>query len=304
MKRCPECGRTFTNNTLINCLNDGAVLVEDAPAPPPYFGASPAAETPPAVTTEAPGTATYTDTPLSAIPELQSPEMQAALKEALDKAGMSGLLDAGSAHSTVSIKTSVTTGQLGTPFISAGGTSAFMEAPPPGSAQTFSPSAAVAPRRRRSPWGGLLFWLLLLGVVVFGFRYLRHKADVPADVVTAVKNADAAEASAVRTLDPRPLASAYTGPALARELSEVGSLKAAHRTQEDHLTAQEFSAFKPSADGSKAQVDVTETWDTDTYAEPGHTLVGEKSGDVTPQTVYLTRTPGGWRVEKIVFHHP
>ena len=295
MKRCPECGRTFTNNTLVNCLNDGAVLVEDVPAPPPYFGAPAAdtppsfADTPPAPPSEAPSMTTYTDTPLSAIPELQSPEMQAALKEALDKAGLSGLLDAGSAHSTISITTSTTTGQSGTP---------------PGYAQTPLPySAATVPHRRRSPWGRLLFWLLLLLAVFFGFRYFRHKADMPTDVAAAVKNADTAEVSAVRTLNPAPLSLSYTGPALARELDEVASLKRAHQTQESRLTAQEFSAYKPSADGSEAQVNVTETWDTETYSEPGHTLVGEKSGDVTPQTVYLARTSGGWRVENIVFHH-
>ncbi len=299
MKRCPKCGRTFTNITLINCLNDGTALVEDVLAPPPYLGASTAppsfaetqsfAETPPdAPPSEAAGPVTYTDTPLSAIPELQSPQMQAALKEALDKAGMSGLLDAGSAHSTISIKTSVTTGQSGTP--------------PPGYAQAPPYSAAAAPHRRRSLRGRLLFPLLLLAVF-FGFRYLHHKADMPADVTAAVKNADAAEVSAVRTLNPAPLSLSYTGPALAHELDEVASLKSAHQTQESRLTAQEFSAFKPSADGTEAQVDVTETWDTTIYSEPGHTAQDQKTDAVTPQTVYLTRTPSGWRVENIVFHH-
>jgi len=39
MKRCPECGRTFTNSTLAFCLNDGTALVEDTPQTPPYYGA-------------------------------------------------------------------------------------------------------------------------------------------------------------------------------------------------------------------------------------------------------------------------
>ncbi len=318
MKRCPECGRTFTNSTLLNCLNDGTALMEDVPTPLPYFGAAPAAppnafETPPnaAETPDTPAAKTYTDMPLSAIPELQSPEMQAALKEALDKAGMSGLLDAGSAHSTVSIKTSVTTGQSGTPFFFAGVPPAFPGAPPPGYAPPLSPSDAAAPRRQRSPWGIILVVLLgifalITAVGVIGFRALRQAAsetDVPADIAAAVKNADAAEASAVRTLDPRPLASAYTGPALAQEVSRLMSLRAASTTVDEQLLSQEFRGYQAAADGSEAKVDVTETWNTTTYAEPGHTLVGQKSGDVNPQTVYLAHTPSGWRVEKIVFHH-
>ena len=120
--------------------------------------------------------------------------MQAALKEALDKAGMSGLLDASSAHSTISIKTSVTTGQSATPFDTGTMPPAFTGAPSPGYAQVPPPySAAAMPRRRRSPWGRLLFPLLLLFAVLFGFRYLRHKADVPPDIAAAVKNADAAK---------------------------------------------------------------------------------------------------------------
>ena len=182
MKRCPACGRTFTNNTLVNCLNDGTALVEDAPAPPPYFGASPAAplsaETPPSFTetppsfTETPGTATYTDTPLSAIPELQSPEMQAALKEALDKAGMSGLLGADSAHSTISIKTSITSGQSRTPFDT--GT-------PP------SHTGTAAPRRKPRSRLGLFLLLVLLFLVVNGLRVFWHQLSpsVPAGSAAA-----------------------------------------------------------------------------------------------------------------------
>ena len=186
MKRCPACGRTFTNKTLVNCLNDGAVLMEDVPTASPYAGASPAtpptfAETPSLAETplsaplpETSGTTTYTDMPLSAIPELQSPEMQVALKEALDKAGMSSLFGADlSAKATVSITTS-TTSQSGTPLAAPG-------VPP-------SPSYAkiVAPRRKRLPWGGWVVLALIVYVFVAGVRYLGHKADAPPGAAPAV----------------------------------------------------------------------------------------------------------------------
>ena len=321
MKRCPACGRTFTNNTLVNCLNDGTLLVEDTPTPPPYFGAPPAAaetpnfaETPPPTAvpdtpvTVTPTTVSYTNTSLSAIPELQSPEMQTALKEALDKAGMSSLFGTDlSAKSTVTITTSTTTSQSDMPF-------AYSQTPPPGFAQTPPPgftaaspyyAGAAAPRRKRSPIGGLIVLALVLLIAFSIFQYLRHTAqpNVPADIVAAVKSADAAEVKAVSNLNPTPLYSAYTGPALARELSEVNTLKAAHRTQEDQLTSQEFSGFKKSTDGSEAQVDVTEKWNTTIYSEPGHTIVNPKTASVSPQTVFLKRTHNGWIVENIEFHH-
>ncbi len=304
MKRCPACGRTFTNNTLVNCLNDGTALVEDVPAPPPYLGAPSAApqsfaETPPS---EAPGTATYTDTPLSAIPELQSPEIQAALKEALDKAGMSGLLGVGLQASNFTVTTHTTTSHSETPFASP--QFATPQTQPLGFAQTPTPpyAAAAMPRRKRSPWGGLLFWLLLLIAAIVGFQYFHHRTDVPANIVTAVKNADAAEVSAVGSLNPHPLVSAYTGPALAQEIARLASLRAAKTSEDERLVSQEFSGYQASADGTQAKVDVTETWDTDTYSEPGHKAISQKSDDVSPQTVYLTRKAGGWVVEKIVFH--
>lgn len=302
MKRCPACGRAFTNNTLINCLNDGTALVEDVPAPPPYFGAAPPnfAETP---SLDPSAAKTYTNTPLSAIPELQSPEMQAALKAALDKAGMPGLFGAGIQASdiqasNVTVTTRTTTSHSETPFTSP-------QTQLPGFAQTPTPpyAAAAMPRRKRSPRGGLLFWLLLLIAALVGFRYLHHRTDVPADVVTAVKNADTAEASAVGSLDSRPLASAYTGPALAQEIARLTSLKAAKTSVDERLVSQEFSGYQASADGTQAKVDVTETWNNDTYSEPGHTEISRKSGDVSPQTVYLTRKTGRWVVEKIDFHH-
>ena len=193
MKRCPACGRTFTNNTLVNCLNDGTTLVEDVSTPPPYLGATAAeasrftetppsfdetqsfAETPPPAIppSEPDATVTYTNTPLSAIPELQSPEMQAALKEALDKAGMSGLLDAGSLNSTVSVTTSVTS-QSGTP--SDTGTPPYQAGP-------------AAPRRKPRPWFGLFLILLLLFLVINGLRVLWHQVNlgVPADTTAAEK---------------------------------------------------------------------------------------------------------------------
>ena len=320
MKRCPACGRTFTNATLINCLNDGTLLVEDTPTPPPYFGVPPAAaetpsfaETPPPAAapdtpvTVTPTTVSYTNTSLSAIPELQSPEMQAALKEALDKAGMSSLFGTDlSAKSTVTVTTSTTTSQSDTPF-------AYSQTPPPGFAQTPPPgftgaspyyAGAAAPRQKRSPWVGLIIFALALIIINSGFQYLRHiaKPDVPVDVVAAVKSADAAEVKAVSSLDPTPLYSAYTGPALSRELSEVDALKTARRTQEDQLTSQEFSGFKQSADGSEAQVEVTEKWKTTIYSEPGHTVVSQNTS-VNPQTVFLKRTHNGWIVENIEFHH-
>lgn len=316
MKRCPACGRTFTNNTLINCLNDGTPLVEDAPTPPPYLGVSPAApaETPPAALSpsEVPASVTYANTPLSAIPELQSPEMQAALKAALDKAGMSALFGSDlSAKSTISVTTSTTTSGPETLFASPQPPSPGF-APPPGYAQPppafmgASPYyAGAAPRRKRSPLRGGIVFALIVFLAFSGFRYVRHlfTPSVPADIVAAVKSADAAEAKAVSSLDPASLSSAYTGPALARELSEVDALRTAHRTQVEQLTSQEFSKFQQSGDGFKAQVDVTEQWNTSIYSEPGHTIVSEKSASVNPQTVFLRRMQNGWIVEKIEFHH-
>ena len=182
MKRCPECGRTFTNNTLTSCLNDGATLVEDAPAPPPYFGAPaemppssaemPSAETAPAFSLP-PDTKTYTNTPLADIAELQSPEVQAAIKEALQKAGMSGLLGedgllgAHPPHSTVSITTRTTT-QSGTPFVDMG------IAPPLYAAPN---AAAVVRAGSALPLGALILLAILIFAAVIGFRAWRRRRE-------------------------------------------------------------------------------------------------------------------------------
>lgn len=86
-------------------------------------------------------------------------------------------------------------------------------------------------------------------------------------------------------------------------MSEIDALKVARRSQKDQLTAQKFGAFKQNADGAEAQVDVTEGWDTVTYAKPDHTVVSHTSSPDNPQTVTLKRTPNGWIVEKIEFRH-
>jgi len=173
MKRCPDCGRTFTNNTLINCLNDGTLLVEDVPAAPSFGASAALLEMLPAAAPDAGATVTYANTPLSAIPELQSPEMQAALKEALEKAGMSSLLGADlQGKSTISVTTSTTTSQGGTPFFT-------VEVPPGAAASVTLPAvtAIVAPRRKKSPWGGLVILFLVLLAVAGGVLYISHIAE-------------------------------------------------------------------------------------------------------------------------------
>ena len=255
MKRCPECGRTFNDETLRFCLYDGKPLTGDTPP-----GPAPPVSTPPPVSYAAPP-------PSSASP-----------------------------------------------------------APPPSylppAQYVAQPYGAAPPKKSGWRWFGGLAALLLL--VRIGLNLAnpvkpnsspgtRPAETKPAEggtqpeagpsesalrdtLVSAIKQADTAQTQALSDGDPAPLYSAYSGPALQKQIQTVQTLKNAGFTVEGHLLTQDFGTFHVNANQSEAQVETSENWRLDFYSAATHKLLRSQPTNVFVQTLYLKRSGDGWAI--------
>ncbi len=315
MKRCPECGRTFTNNTLTNCLNDGAALVEDVPDTASYYGAPPPESLPLAYPEET--ASAYPAEPSSAYPA------QASSPWANPEAAPFNY----AAPSNDSVPPDYA-------------------APPPNYAAP--PSYFAAPQKNviQVPWRRLsIACFVILGIVRLGLYAVQSQqtpssliggtqeivpniipivppsnpdlfpglkldntlTDTPdaalrSSLIAAIKKGDAAEAKSYSKLDAAPLRSSYGGPALATELGGLKALQKAGTTKEERLTAQKFHTFQVNPEHTKAEVDEIETWSTITRSAASGEVTSNNPSSVNPQVVSLKRTAHGWMVENVQFY--
>jgi hypothetical protein len=286
MKHCPECRRTYEDDTLSFCLSDGARLSErgaetsaapvvpDLPVPPPMpiptspsnpSGFSlPEIPVPPATGPSAPPSVPPLPFPSPPPPGPPSPTYsQPASKQSIPfpllfvGALLLLLVLGGGNRLLVARKAKPVETPTGTP--------ANPTAAPPFIASPSAPPMDPAP------------------------------AD-EASLKTAIRLADAAEIQALSTLDPAPLSQAYTGEALRSELKKLLELKAKGLYVQAHLDNQEVQSIQVSPDASRADVKVIETWSTTFYSTATRQVTQSKTGLSEPQIISLVRSNGNWLV--------
>lgn len=309
MKRCPACGRTFTNATLIDCLNDGTPLVEDAPDTVSYYGApmpaSPEALSPfypeddplddeeedPGADEETATAPAYPEPRFGQQPSLAAPPVTqgtpppyfAAAQTRPARVPLRGLLVAGLIIFGIL--------RFGLNIIHSQKSAAPSQDSAPVTATDTTPSTATDTTPD-----------LLPGLKLDKTLTATPDSTLRQSLITAVKGADAAEAKSVSTLSPAPLRSFYAGPMLATELDRVQSLKKSGTRQDERLVAQRFKAFNVNPAHTKAEVDVAEQWKTITRSQAGGKATQKASADSSSQVVSLTHTPHGWIVQNIQFY--
>jgi hypothetical protein len=114
---------------------------------------------------------------------------------------------------------------------------------------------------------------------------------------SAVRNADQAEITALRALDPQPLYDYFGGEALQQELNGLEALESHGLHKLAELSNIEFTTIKVEPDASHARLDLIETWN-DVYYDSTGTCIG-KSTNISPQAVSLERKGDRWLIVAI-----
>lgn len=289
MKHCPECGRTFTNSTLTDCLSDGTPLVEDAAAPPAYpeIAARDYSEEVPF--------ANFEETPSAfTVPARRLPPPYFAAPPVMG--GTPPPYFAAQARPPrVSLPVILLLCFLGViaaivlrgvrQYQQSSASSALMEAP-----STVSKTA------------GDTMPDLFPGLKLDDTLTETPDSTLRQSLIAAVNTADAAEAKSFSTLSPTPLPKIYSGSALTSELATVQSLKKAGTTQEEQRVAQRFKDFQVNPAHTKAQVDMAETWNTLTRSKASGKVTHRDLAADNSQIISLTHTAHGWVVENIQFY--
>ena len=122
-----------------------------------------------------------------------------------------------------------------------------------------------------------------------------------ASLETAIKYGDATEAEAFEKLDASILSRAFTGEKLRGSITEINRLIEQRLYQVSELQNQEFQGFKISPDGLKAEVQVTETWNTVYYSADTNECAGKLPATAMPQTIYLEKVGDVWMQYNIIF---
>ena len=303
MKRCPECGRTFNDETLRFCLYDGKPLTGDTPpGPAPPVSAAPPSDTAP------PQTPPYTAPPVSTPP----PVSYAAPPPPASPAPPPSYLPPAQYAAPPSY-------------------------PPPLQYAAQPYGAAAPPKKSGWRWfGGLaaLFLLVRVGLNLAnpvkphsssGTRPVETKpaegggtqpetqpVTSPPDnnpsqsspsesalrdsLVSAIKQADNAQTQALSDWDPAPLYAAYSGPALQKQIQTLQTLKNTGFTMEGRLLSQDFGTFHVNANQSEAQVEVSEKWSLSFYSASTHKLLRSQPMNTFTQTLFLKRSGDGWAI--------
>ena len=294
MKQCPECQRTYADDTQIFCQSDGTILSampEAAPAPAAIQQEAavpfPAVPPLPAVpfTPAVPDLPVLPSLPVPSsapapsfappVPLFPAPGAPASTKVSPVIAGgavllvvlMAGMYRFASAKKTDAPPAPVQSpAQPESPQAPGDAPSQPGTAPPAPSSQPAAPPAAGAPINE-------------------------------ADLKYAIRYADEAEVQALRTLDPAPLYNAYFSEALQAELKKLQDFKDKGYVVDAHLDSQEFQSFRANQDGSIAEVRLVETWTTNVYSVATKRLVESRPGERTPQIISLIHSEKGWLVE-------
>lgn len=265
MKRCPECGRTFSDETLRFCLYDGKPLFGDAPPGPTaqvYAAPPPAPDTAPPPSSAAPplGYAPSQYTPPGYAPPSYAPPDYAPPYGVPPQKKSGWRWIGGIAVLLLFLRV---VSHLANPA-------------KPG---TPVPSGTPAPAGSPVPESG------------------PSDSGVHDSLVSAIHQADTAETQAISQGDSTPLYTAYTGLALQKQLQSLQQIKDSGFRAEVHLLSQEFGTFTVNADRSEAQVDVTETWSMTFYSSTNHQPLRSSLSNVFVQTLLLKRGDKGWTID-------
>ncbi len=301
MKRCPTCGRTFTNNSLTDCLNDGTPLVEDVPTSSAYPEEASRDYSEEVSFTDfeedAPGSASsqpaFQLPPFAAPPVMQgTPPPYFAAQLRRKRTPWPSIM------------------MLGILALFVGGLALLIRHDLQKAASKEDLPPAAEPITATDPIPDTM-QDLFPGLKLDDTLTQTPDSTLRQSLIAAVKQADAADTQSFHTLNPAPLHQFYAGNALAVELDEIQTLKQAGTTQESWLVAQRFKDFQVSPDHTKAQVDVTETWRTSTRSRAGvrrvqkshsNPIVQQVLTDPNSQIVSLKRTAHGWVIENIQFY--
>jgi hypothetical protein len=196
--------------------------------------------------------------------------------------------------------------------------------PPP--AQSWQPTLAPVGRTSRSPVVGALaiggaVLLLLLGIgAVFLAGNLRPQAAVmptpdvsvpapavggyqPANaderaVIAAVEANNAAQITALRTLDPHALDGTMTGQALKDNQTMIQDLQSRGLYQVARLIRIDYQ--QPRFIGTdQASIRTVEQWESTIYQRSNTTEAGSQPPQTLHEIYYLTRTNGQWIVDQV-----
>ena len=305
MKRCPECNRIYTDDTQVFCLSDGTILTAmpenasvvpavpavdfDLPVAPPVPAAQPAVPAMPNVPVlpavpNLPAAPPPSAPPAAAFVPNAAPTLPPNAPAAQQSTKASPLVLGGVVLAIIVIGGGyrvLTTKKTDPAPIRTPATAPSQERPAdspsqPAAAPPDTPSANPGTQPDTPPAG-----------------------SAPVDEATlkdAIRLADEAEVQAMSTLDPTPLYQTYAGEALQSELKKVQDLKAKNLVVAAHLDSQEIQAFKVSTDGSRAAVQITETWTTQVYSIADKKMVENTPSKREPQVISLVRGKNGWLV--------
>ena len=124
--------------------------------------------------------------------------------------------------------------------------------------------------------------------------------SVKAELISAIRLADATEINVFYSLDPTPLYASYAGEALKTALSEIEYLKNNDLFATQTLDNQEFQDFTVSSDGKEAEVKLVETWST-MYSRISTQQCVSRTGSIKyPQKLYLKKNDNGWIITSMV----
>jgi len=116
-------------------------------------------------------------------------------------------------------------------------------------------------------------------------------------------NASNNEIQARQTANPLLLQRNYTGPLLALGAAEIEALRQRGVVMLSTLKDFRLGGVLVSRDGTRAQADITERWESNLVNGLG-VCVGHFHDSEAPQTAFLQRTANGWMIYDIKRHSP
>lgn len=130
----------------------------------------------------------------------------------------------------------------------------------------------------------------------------RAPLDVQERLKGVVLATSRAEMTAFRTLDSSHLVELVDASMLASYRKQLDDLRTQGAYVANELLGQQFGEIHISDDGSRAQVEMVETWSTTFHRLGDQSCVSRVPPHEVWQTVHLTRIRDRWVVAEIVFH--
>ena len=130
---------------------------------------------------------------------------------------------------------------------------------------------------------------------------LDDEAFARREIEALFARAAQAEIAAYRDLDPAPLMAVYEGAILEDLKVSLEELAAAGFYSLTTLHDRKIISIDVYSDGTGAEVEMIESWSSEFYNDAAGTCLYLPLHDA-PQTLYLYRGPGGWKIEDVEHH--